>query len=56
MTEKQFSITWVIDICATNHKEAAEKALSIQRDKDSIATVFLVSDGSSEKQIDLSGR
>lgn len=39
---KSYLITWQIDIEATSHKEAAEKALLIHRKPDSIATVFYV--------------
>jgi hypothetical protein len=33
-------VSWAIDVTADNAKEAAEKALAIQRDPDSLATVF----------------
>ena len=38
MTE--FRVTWEMDIEADSPREAAEKALEIQRDAASIATVF----------------
>lgn len=45
----RYLVTWEIDIEADSPREAAEAALHIQRDPDSIATVFKV-DG---QQIDL---
>ena len=36
----EFLVTWQIDIEADNAKEAAEKALEIMKDPESIATVF----------------
>ena len=43
-------VTWEIDIDADNPADAAEAALRIQRDPESIATVFLVTcdDGHTE--------
>jgi hypothetical protein len=41
---RQFIVTWEIDVYAKNAKEAAEKALTTQRDPDSIATYFGVKD------------
>jgi hypothetical protein len=37
---KHYIVTWVIDIEAETPEEAAEKALEIQRDPESTATVF----------------
>ncbi len=37
-----YRVTWVIDIDADTPREAAEKALEIQRDPQSIATHFIV--------------
>jgi len=37
-------VQWEIDIDAANPREAAEKALAIQRKPESIATVFDVTD------------
>jgi hypothetical protein len=37
-------ITWEIDIEADTAREAAERALAIQRDSESTATVFDVTD------------
>lgn len=39
---KEFLVTWEIHILAASHREAAEQALKIQRDPNSIATVFVV--------------
>jgi hypothetical protein len=38
-----YRVKWEIDIDAKDEKEAAKKALSIQRDHESIGTVFDVS-------------
>jgi hypothetical protein len=38
----QFRVSWVIDIEADSAEAAAREALRIQRDPDSIATVFTV--------------
>ena len=38
----QYKVTWLIDVEAKNPSEAARKALKIQRDPGSIATVFEV--------------
>jgi hypothetical protein len=37
-----YKVTWAIDIDADTTEEAARKALAIQRDPESIATVFRV--------------
>lgn len=42
MTE--YKVIWVIDVDADSPREAAEKALAIHRNPDSIATVFTVTD------------
>lgn len=42
MTE--YRVTWTIDIEAGSPIEAADKALDVQRDRMSIATVFEVKD------------
>ena len=39
-----YYVTWSIELEATSPKAAAEMALEIQRDPESIATVFMVSD------------
>jgi hypothetical protein len=36
----EYTVTWVIDLDAASPQEAAKKALEIQRDPDSIATIF----------------
>ena len=42
--EKHYYVTWSIELDATSPEVAAEMALEIQRDPESIATVFMVSD------------
>lgn len=37
-----YNVIWEIDIDASSAKEAAEKALEIQRDPESIAMVFQI--------------
>ena len=47
-------VTWQIDLEADSPREAAEKALEIQRNPDSIATVFDVVNGAGKKtRVDL---
>jgi hypothetical protein len=46
--EKLFHVTWEIDEYAENPVEAARKALGRQRNPDSIATVFDVTDEAGE--------
>jgi hypothetical protein len=41
---EHYLVTWDIDIDADSPKEAAEKALVIQRDPESVATVFRIED------------
>lgn len=41
---KTYYVTWSIEVEATSPKVAAELALEIQRDAESIATVFMVYD------------
>lgn len=49
-----YSVSWSIDIQAKNHREAAEKALAIQRDINSTATIFdVASPRGTPMQIDL---
>ncbi len=53
---KTYHITWEIDIDAETPREAAEQALEIQRDANSLATVFSVKEFDSDDdatQIDL---
>ena len=47
----QFLVTWKINIEAESSEDAAKEALKIQRDSESIATVFEVTfpDGTIEK-------
>lgn len=45
---KSYRVVWEIDIDAKSPKEAAKKALKIQRDKSSMATVFDVIDRDSK--------
>ena len=40
----EYRITWDIDLWADSPREAAEKALSIHRNPESIPTVFAVTD------------
>jgi hypothetical protein len=44
MSEQTYTVFWSIDIDAEDSVEAARKALRIQRNPDSIATVFDVAD------------
>jgi len=48
-------VRWEIDLEARTAKEAARKALRIQRDPESIATVFEVRDKRKKFIVDLSG-
>lgn len=51
---KTYTVTWVIDLYADSHADAAKKALEIQRDKNSWATFFEVRDENDvTKKIDL---
>lgn len=58
----KYYIEWMIDVEATSPREAAEEALRIQRNPESIATVFSINrtqdddDGTTycQKKIDLS--
>ena len=49
---KLYRVTWEIDLDAASPRAAAEKALEIQRDSESIATVFSVRDAKSEIPLD----
>jgi hypothetical protein len=40
----EFTVIWSIDLEAEDYKDAAKKALEIQRDPNSMATVFKVGD------------
>jgi len=51
-----YRVVWEIDIEASTPQEAAEKAISIHRDPESSATVFLVEDACGKSvQVDLIG-
>lgn len=51
--EKHFRVSWEIDIWAETAEQAAEKALEIQRDPESTATVFECNDGETTYKVDL---
>lgn len=52
--EQEYQVKWEIELSATSHKEAAELALNIQKDPNSIATEFVVTDKSGHvKNVDL---
>ncbi len=52
--ERLYRVTWEIDIPAGSPKTAAKRALEIQRNPDSVATVFdVVSPRGKGKRIDL---
>ena len=51
-----FRVGWHIDVDAETPQDAARKALKIQRDPNSIATVFHVSKHVEEIKIDLQQR
>lgn len=54
---KEYLVEWRIELTAKNPRDAARKALAIQRDSSSIATVFDVwgdLDNGEMKTIDLS--
>lgn len=54
MTKKQYRVVWEIDIEADSPFEAAHQALAIQREKESLATVFEVfAADSSPTRVDL---
>jgi hypothetical protein len=42
--EKTYKVVWEIDIAADSPEEAARKALEYQRDRESLATVFNVTE------------
>ena len=48
-----YRVTWVIDVEANSPTEAAEKALEIQRDPESVATFFTVREGKTTTAVDL---
>ena len=54
---KNYFVTWNIELDATSPEVAAEMALAIQRDPESIATVFTVFDENGvETRVDTSER
>lgn len=49
-----YRVVWEIDIDAESFKDAAQKALAIQRDPESIATCFVITDeGGNRRDVDL---
>ena len=40
----EYTVTWTIELEAESIEDAAQKALEIQRDPDSLATHFIVTD------------
>ena len=51
-----YRVTWEIDIEAESFEEAARQALDIQRDRESIATCFVVRDSDENRcDVDLGG-
>jgi len=40
----EYHVTWIIDIDAESFEDAAQKALEIQRDTESLATHFIIRD------------
>ena len=52
---KTYHVTWEINIDAESERDAAERALAIQRDAASEATVFdvIVEDGANTVRVDL---
>ena len=50
---KTYRVTWTIDIDADTPREAAQRALDIQRDPDSCATCFEVTDPTAPMTIDI---
>ncbi len=48
-----FRVSWEIDVVAANRIEAAKEAKRIQRDSDSRAVVFHVSDEAATVMVDL---
>jgi hypothetical protein len=42
MPEREYRVSWYIDLSGKNSEDVARQALAIQRDPESIATVFVV--------------
>lgn len=53
MDENEYLVTWTIDMYANSHEEAAEKALNIQRNTESLATVFDVFDKRTMEKVEV---
>lgn len=54
MSSKGFLVTWEIDVeDAESFREAAERALDIMRDPESIATYFTVKEIDSDQSVDV---
>ena len=53
--EKEYRVYWAIDLTARDEREAAEKAINLQRNRGTTANVFLVVQESAHKcvQVDL---
>lgn len=49
----KYLVTWIIDIDADSPEEAAKKALEIQRDPNSIATYFTVTNNFTKETTDI---
>jgi hypothetical protein len=49
----EYRVVWEIDVEADSAREAAEKALEIQRRPDSIAIVFTVKNETGSTEVDL---
>lgn len=49
--DKFFTVEWRIDLYADSPEAAARKALAIQRDPDSIATVFHVTPNEGDRSV-----
>lgn len=52
-TQKEYRVLWAIDLSATSMADAARQALGIQRDPESTATAFVVTDDFHSRQIDV---
>jgi hypothetical protein len=48
---KLYHVVWEIDVYAESPREAAKEAQAIQQDKDSMATVFDVTEEDSDKTV-----
>lgn len=50
---REYHVEWTIQVDADSAEDAARKALAIQRDPDSIATVFKVYDTDNGESVDI---